>query len=178
MQTYEDIKHVWDVIEHIPNCMLVTRHRDHMHSRPMHAFVRQTENAIYFLTDVRTHKEEQLEEDNAVCLTFVDGAKFVSISGAAQISSDHMKIKELWTPAARAWWESDHDPNIRVLKVNPFEAELWEAPGKLLKAIAMASIDFAGAPGDIDLTRPEKGNVTKVKLGSKDALKFDGLTNS
>ena len=178
MQNHEDIKHVWDVIEKIPNCMLVTHHRDHMHSRPMHAFVRQTENAIYFLTDVRNHKDDQVEADNAVCLTFVDGNKFVSVSGVADISADLQKIKELWTPDARAWWDSEKDPNIRVLTVHPLEAQLWESSGKLLRAIAMASLEFAPAAGDVDLTKPDKGEHTKVTLGSKEALRYDGLTNS
>ncbi|MCW5714781.1 MAG: pyridoxamine 5'-phosphate oxidase family protein [Bauldia sp.] len=42
------------------------------------------------------------------------------------MANDRAKIKELWTPFARAWWESADDPDIRVLTVTPSKSEIWE----------------------------------------------------
>ena len=57
--------------------------------------------------------------------------KYVSISGHAQITNDREMVKSLWSLPAKAWWQDADDPNIRVITVNPEEAEWWDSPGLL-----------------------------------------------
>jgi general stress protein 26 len=139
--------------------MLVTRDGERMRSRPMGAYVVRNDNTIYFLTDARRHKDEEIERDAHVNLAFADtsGQKYVSISGLAKVSNDRAKIKELFSTPAKAWWDSADDPNIRVLKVTPDEAEFWDSPGSVVSYVKMAVAAVTG-------TRPDLGDNRKVAI--------------
>jgi general stress protein 26 len=102
---------------------------------------------------------EQIEEFPRVTLAFADtgGQKYVVVTGLAVVSNDRAKIKDLWSPFAKAWFESENDPNIRVLEFSPDEAELWDSPGTLITTVKMLS---AAATG----TRPDVGENRKVTL--------------
>jgi general stress protein 26 len=41
------------------------------------------------------------------------------VSGRGAISNDRERIKELFSVAAKAWWDASDDPNIRLLTVTP-----------------------------------------------------------
>jgi general stress protein 26 len=151
---------VWDLMQKISICMLSTRDGEFIRSRPMGAFVRREENAIYFLTDAARHKDDEIQQFPNVCLAFADGQKFVSLTGTAQVSSDRAKIKELWSTPAKAWWNSPDDPNIRVLTVVPHDAEYWDGPGPVVSYAKMA---VAAATG----TRPDMGDNRKVAMASR-----------
>ncbi len=94
----------------------------------------RVDNAVYFLTDVASHKDEEFARSPNVCLAFADSKaqKYVSISGTAQIQNDREKIRELWATPAKAWWDDADDPSIRLLKVTPSSAEYWNSPGTVV----------------------------------------------
>lgn len=151
--------HVWELMEKIGTAMLVTWDGTSQRARPMAASVRPREQAIYFLTDARRDKIEQIEHFPKVLLTFADtgGQKYVALTGRATVSNDRAKIKDLWSPFAKAWWDSAEDPNIRVLRIDPDEAELWDSPGTLIATVKMLT---AAATG----TRPDMGDNEKVAM--------------
>lgn len=67
---------------------------------------------------------------------------------------------ELWEPTAKAWWDSAENPNIRVLKVTPVEAQYWDGPGKV---VSMVKMMMAAATG----TKPKLGENRKVAMGGR-----------
>jgi general stress protein 26 len=152
---------VWELIEKIRMCMLVTHDSKagELRARPMSADVNVDDEAIYFLTDVRQHKDDEIEADHNVCLAFADpaGQQYVSVTGIATVSNDREKIAELWTVAARAWWNSKDDPNIRVLHILPLRAEYWDGLGSIVTHIKMAAAALTGI-------RPSLGANKKVEL--------------
>jgi general stress protein 26 len=150
----------WELSKKISICMLTNWDGQQLRSRPMGAHVARDENAIYFLTDARHHKDEQIQQYPQISMAFADtgGQKYVAIAGRAVVSNDRQKIRELFTTTAKAWWDSADDPNIRVLKVSPTDAEYWDGPGTTVSYIKMA---FAAATG----TRPEIGENRKVPMG-------------
>src|SRR5687768_14113136 len=133
----DEIARVWDLMEKISFCMLATWNGTELRSRPMDARVRRTENAIYFLTDARHLKDDEIARYPQVNLAFADtgGVKYVSLSGTAAITNDRAKIKELWEPTAKAWWDTPDNPNIRLATVTPADAEYWDSPGKIVSMI-------------------------------------------
>jgi len=154
-----DSERVWALMKKIGICMLATWDGHELHARPMGAYVRPEENAVYFLSDARRHKEDEIKQYSKVCLAFADtGAQnYVSLAGHAEVQADRAKIRELWGTPAKAWWDSPDDPNIRVLKVTPQEAEFWDAPRSTVAYAKMAAAALTG-------TRPEMGDNRKVAM--------------
>ena len=148
-----DQDRVWKLMEDIKYCMLVSHDGagDTIRARPMDAHPDRAQDAILFLTDIRNHKDDEVEINDNVCLTFADnsGYRFVSVSGTANVMEDRAKIHELWSSGNHAFWESADDPNIRILKVRPHQAEFWDSPGKVVTAVKMAAAAMTGKTQDL-----------------------------
>jgi general stress protein 26 len=154
-----DLGRVWKLVEKIGFCMLTTQSGTDLRARPMSAYAEEIENAIYFLTDVASHKDEEVARHPNVCLAFADskGQKYVSISGTAEIQNDREKIQDLWATPAKAWWDNAQDPSIRVLKITPSSAEYWDSPGTVISYIKMAA-------AAVSSSRPNMGDNVKVEM--------------
>lgn len=154
-----DAERAWELMKKIGFAMLVTRDGDKLRARPMSAYLERENNAIYFLSDARRHKDDEIARNPGVNLSFADASaqKYVSLTGTAVVSNDRAKIKELFSTEAKAWWESADDPNIRVLKVTPDDAEYWDSPGTVVSYVKMAAAAVTG-------TRPDIGENRKVSM--------------
>lgn len=155
----DDTKQAWDLMEKIGFAMLVTNDGDKLRARPMAAHIERDHNQIYFLTDARRHKDDEIARNPNINLSFADTSaqKYISVCGIAAVSNDRSKIKELFSTPAKAWWDSADDPNIRALKVTPVDAEYWNSPGSVVSYIKMAV-------AAVSKTRPEIGENRKVAL--------------
>lgn len=140
----DDAERVWDLMDRISVCMLASWDGRELTSRPMVAFVRRRNNAVYFLIDARLH--DDIKRYPKVCLAFADPTdrRFVSLSGLAEVSADRAVIRELWATPAKAWWDSADDPNIRMLKVTPDDAQFWEGSGKAVSTVKMTIAAMTG----------------------------------
>jgi general stress protein 26 len=63
----------------------------------------------------------------------------------------------LFATPVRAFWDNADDPNIRLLKITPDEAEFWDSPGTLVTYVRMAAAAVTG-------TRPAVGDKRKVAM--------------
>ncbi len=81
----------------------------------------------------------------------------MSLTGTAMVSNDRAKIRELFSTPAKAWWDNAEDPNIRVLKVTPDDAEFWDSPGSIISYVKMAAAAVMGS-------RPDLGENRKVSM--------------
>ena len=150
----EAIDRIWDLARKIDICMLTTWDGSQQRSRPMSARVRREENAIYFLTDLEGHKLTEIENFPHVSLAWADngGHKYVVIAGEAEVSNDRQRIHQLWEAFDKAWWDSAHDPKIRLLKVTPEDGEVWDSPNMLVSAAKMLAAAATGAKPDMGAT--------------------------
>lgn len=150
---------VWALMKKISICLLTTWTGEKLRCRPMDARVRREEGRIYFLADVRHHKDDEIARYPQMMLGFADtGAmKYVSLSGNALISNDRAKIKELWEPTAKAFWDSPDNPDIRLLTVTPDSAEYWDSPGSVVSYVKMAVAAVTGS-------KPDLGDNKKVAM--------------
>jgi general stress protein 26 len=152
---------VWALMQDIKIAMVVTHdgHGDHLRARPMAARPNADEHAIFFLTDSSAAKDEEVARNANVCLAFADikGQKFVSVTGAAEVSNDRKRIKEIFSIADKAFWKDAEDPAVRLLTVKPTMAEYWEGPGLVVSFVKMIGAALKG--GDPDL-----GDNKKVEL--------------
>ncbi len=150
---------VWELAEDIGICMFTTWSGTEQHSRPLAATVRRDEHAIYFLVDESGHKNVEIDKFPEVSCAFVDKKSndYVVIAGEAHLSNDREKIKDIWTDMAKAWWDSENDPSIRLLTVSPSRGEIWDGPNGFA---AMAKMAFAAATGH----EPDMGEMGKTRL--------------
>jgi general stress protein 26 len=155
----EPADRVWELMDRIGTCMLITHTGSGFHARPMSAIVKPDEDAIYFLTDVGCAKDDEIEANPDVALTFADGSgqKYVALTAHAEVSNDRDKIHELWSTAAKAFWESADDPDIRVLRITPGEAEYWDSPGTIATYVTMVAAAVTGS-------KPSVGENRKVAM--------------
>jgi general stress protein 26 len=105
------------------------------HARPMTTGKEPLEGALWFLTDARSGKIEELEQEPTVLLTYSDEDKqhYVSISGTATISRERDKIHALWSEPARIWFpDGPDDPSIALIRVELEVAEYWDAPSSTM----------------------------------------------
>ena len=155
----EHVERIWELARRIGIAMFVTWDGKEQRARPLAATVEKDEGAIYFLTDINGEKDDQIAEFPHVSVSFADhkSSKYVALSGKATISNDRARIKQLWSPFAKAWWDSPEDPAIRVIKVVPRDAELWDSPGRIVTTISMLAAAVTGRS-------PKIGENAKVAL--------------
>ena len=130
--------------------MLVTWDGQCQRARPLSARPDRNEGRIYFLTDVDGAKDEQIDRFPGVTLAFSDNRAhdYVVITGTARVSNDRAKIKELWGSPDKAWWDSADDPAIRLIIVEPDDAEIWKGPNRLIAGAKLLTAAVTGAKVD------------------------------
>ena len=139
-----DAERVWKLIGDIGTCMLATHEAGIIRARPMAARPRDSENAVYFLTSARGDKDEEIEADSNVSLMFIEGGKYLVVTGRARVLNDRALIADLWTSADAAWWHDAQDPDIRAIEVTLADAQFWEGPHGVLGATAAVLTAMAG----------------------------------
>jgi general stress protein 26 len=153
---------VWDIVEKTSVGMLTTRFAGGMRARPLDARPDRREGAIYFITDVRGLKDDEIEVAPAVCFTVVDSddKAYLSITGSAEILRDFDLAAKFWKKTDTVWWpDGPHDEHVRVLRLRPELAELWDGPASAI----VAAFEFvkARATGE----KPDLGENRKITVG-------------
>ena len=146
----EIVDRVWELAEKIDFCMFGTWDGAKQHARPLSSRVKRDEHAIYFLVSATGHKNLEIEKFPEVSLNYADtkAMNYISISGEARVSNDRAKIHELWSSFDKAWWDSETDPDIRLITVTPERAELWDSPGRMVAFATMLTAAVTGAKLD------------------------------
>ena len=124
------VERAWQVAARRTRSTLITVDGDRPVARPMSPKADADVGIVYFLTKADSPKSQADGEPATVF--FIDGNTYVSMTGSIVVTNDRAKIKELWTPFAKAWWDSPEDPDIRVLEVRAAEGEIWDGPKSCL----------------------------------------------
>jgi general stress protein 26 len=137
MAAESNLTRVWDIIERVGVCMLTTRFAGGLRARPLEARPDRSAGLIWFVTDLRSGKEREIEAEHGVGLVFIDTAEnaYLSITAGAEICHDRAKAAEIWKTTDNMWWNGPDDPNAGLLRVTPLTAELWDGPAS--KAVAV-----------------------------------------
>jgi general stress protein 26 len=143
MAAQDKTDRVWAIIEKVGIGMLTTRFAGGLRARPLEARPDRDAGVIWFLTDVRSGKDDEIAAASDIGLVFIDhrDKAYLSITGRAQVLRDNTKAVEIWKETDAAWWEGPDDPNVRVIRVEPRTAELWDGPA----SAAVAAFEFAKA---------------------------------
>lgn len=162
----------WHLAEKIRIALFNTWDGEQQRIRPLSAHIDREQHEICFLVGAHGGTTlaravgapaltliEQIERYPTVGLAFADqgSSDYVTITGQARVSNDRARIKELWSPFAKAWWDSADDPDIRLVTVTPEAAEVWEGPNKLIAYAVMLTAAATGA-------KPPVGDHGAVRL--------------
>src|SRR5829696_8940128 len=161
MTTQDSTDRIWDIVEKVGVCMLTTRFAGGLRARPVEARPDRDAGMIFFVTDVRGAKDDEIAAHPEVCLTFIDpnDKAYLSITGTAAVSRDPKKAAEIWHKTDDVWWPGGpEDPNARVLRIEPSTAELWDGPSS--KAVAVYEFARARLTG----AKPNLGEKRKVTV--------------
>ncbi|MBA2458602.1 MAG: pyridoxamine 5'-phosphate oxidase family protein [Gemmatimonadales bacterium] len=119
---------LYELIEGIEIAMVTTRRPDgHLVSRPMATQIQAQGSDLWFVTDIESHKLDELDQDPHVNLAYYRDRtrEWVSVSGTATMSQDRRAIHELYQPDWQAWFGSQggerdggpDDPRIALILV-------------------------------------------------------------
>jgi general stress protein 26 len=151
-QRSESIAKLREMIEGIDFCMLTTIDGGHLRSRPMSTQQADFDGDLWFFTSDQTHKIDEIEKDDRVCVAYSKPADsaYVSVSGRASVFKDRAKMEELWSPVLKAWFpEGLDDPHLCLLKVSADQAEYWESPsGKVVQLLGFVKALATGQEAD------------------------------
>ncbi|GAA4325911.1 pyridoxamine 5'-phosphate oxidase family protein [Flaviaesturariibacter amylovorans] len=131
------------LVEEIRVCMFITNADDAVdHTRPMSVVDVDPDGKLWFFTDIRSIKVEEVEKTHKVHLTFAHPGKesYLDLWGSSHVVTDRAKIKEKFTPMVKPWFPNGpEDPNIALLHVHPERCYYWDAEtGKMVQFLKMA----------------------------------------
>jgi general stress protein 26 len=160
MGRQNELTRVWDIIEKVGVCMLTTQFDGGLRARPLEARPDREAGLIWFVTDLRSGKEHEIEAEHDVGLVFIDLADkaYLSLTARAEVQRDHAKAADIWKSTDSVWWSGPDDPNVCVLRVRPITAELWDGPSS--KAVAIYEFAKARLTGE----KPNLGENRKVTV--------------
>src|SRR5438067_6516945 len=121
MSREQDTARVWEIIERVGTGMLTTRFAWGLRARPLEARPERDAGLIWFVTDLRSGKEHEIEAEDDVGLVFIDHKEkaYLSLTARAEVRRDHAKAAEIWKKTDSVWWKGPDDPNVCVLRVRP-----------------------------------------------------------
>lgn len=158
------LERVWGIIERTGVGMLTTKFRGGMRARPLEARPDRDAGLLWFVTDVRGHKDDEIEAAHDVCFVVIEreDKAYLSITGRAHVIRDAVKAAKIWKQTDDAWWpDGPRDTNVRVIRLEPATAELWDGPA----SGAVVAYEFAKArlTGD----QPDLGENRKVTVSMR-----------
>lgn len=138
----------WAHIDDIRAGMLAIGRARHV---PMSPYPREEDAAIWFITAQGTDLVEALERGESEASLLIGGNDRLQtrIEGRAALVQDRAKLEELWNPVAAAWFEGIDDPDIRLIRVTPSEAEVWINKGSVGFAWEIAKARMSGDKPDM-----------------------------
>ncbi len=167
VSTEKKLEDLYDLIEGIEVCMFTTRRPDgYLVSRPMQTQRRAGGADLWFVTNIESHKLDELAFDPHVNLAYYRDRtrEWVSVSGIAAITQDRDKIHELYSPDWRAWFGDEggarnggpDDPRIALVLVDAHSVTYMNSDQSTPRVL------FEVVKGVVTGSRPDVGSVREL----------------
>jgi general stress protein 26 len=158
---HEHEQRVWEILETTGVGMLTTQFAQGLRARPLEPRPDRDNSVIYFITDVRGLKDDEIEAVPEVCFTLTNHKEkaYLSLTARASVLRDPLLAAKFWKSSDDVWWPGGpEDKNVRVLRLEPVRAELWDGPASSL----VAAYEFAKARATGE--KPNLGEKRKVTV--------------
>lgn len=160
---------LYELIANIETAMFTTRRSDErLVSRPMATQAREPIADLWFVTDIESHKLDELDHDPHVNLAYFDNDRYewVSVSGTASISTDRELIRSLYKPDWKVWFGKvdevrdggPDDPRLALILVDADSVVYMkrDKPSPLVL--------YEVAKGFLTGSRPDVGEVKRLEM--------------
>jgi general stress protein 26 len=152
LQNEEALKKFKKLVEEIRTCMFITdsatEDKAANHTRPMATIDVEADGTLWFYTDIRSIKVEEVSMERNVHLVYAHPGKesYLDVWGTATVVTDRQTIVDKWSPIVKAWFpDGITDPNLGMLKVKPFTCHYWDAEtGKMVQFLKIAASIVTG----------------------------------
>lgn len=138
------------LVKDINVCMFITNQPGQDHTRPMYTVETDEQGALWFYTNIRSIKVEEVSADHTVHLVYAHPGKesFMDVWGRADVIRDQQQLKDKWTPMIKAWFpDGVDDPNLCLLKVQPQTVYYWDAEsGRMVSFLKILAGAVTGKP--------------------------------
>ena len=134
----------WDRVENVNVGMLSAQGTD---PRPMAHHTRRDDNALWFLTAVNTDigKDAAAGKSARFQVCSGDAKIYAVVDGSLSIETDRAKLEDIWSPVDAAWFEDGKDdPDVRLVRFTPTEAEVWASDSTAKALYDMATSALGG----------------------------------
>jgi general stress protein 26 len=130
-----DTTRVWEMMQKIDICMLVTRFEAEPRARPMSTIPKRDEGSVYLLTEATSSAANDIGADGTVLLAYQGSSDHLSVGGTASVMDDMALVKRLWSPGAEAFWpDGPEASNVVAIKVDPDRADYWDGPNRIVSS--------------------------------------------
>jgi general stress protein 26 len=148
---------IWDVLENSSVGMFTTCFDGGLRARPLDARPDRKTGEIFFVIDVRGLKDNEVKAKPDVCFTVINAEQraYLSITGSATIFYDEALLRKIWKRSDDVWWhDGPQDKNVRILRLEPRTADLWDGPASSAVAtFEMSKARLTGKEPDLGQNR-------------------------
>lgn len=146
----EAIKKFKKLVNEINVCMFITNKQEADHTRPMATVEVEENGTLWFFTDIRSIKVEEINSNHTVHLVYAHPGKesYLDVWAEASVVTDMQSKKDKWTPFVKAWFpDGVDDPNLALLKVQPQDVYYWDAEaGRMVSFLKIIAGVITGKP--------------------------------
>jgi len=150
----DGVQRIAELIKDLRMAMLVTIDvRGLPNSRPMATQGEDFTGTLWFFTDRNSPKVRDVVNNPSVNVVFMKSAaeSYLSLVGTAEVDNDRDRMRAMWTPWMKAWFDSVEDPDLCLLRVQVDEAEYWDTPGgKVASLLSLVKGAVTGDAGDME----------------------------
>ncbi len=151
LQSEEALKKFKKLVQEVNICMFITGSSEpHDHTRPMATVDVEDDGTLWFYTDIRSIKVEEVTVNREVHLVYAHPGKesYLDLWGTSSIVTDRQLIKDKWSPVVKAYFPNGaDDPNLALMKVQPTSVYYWESEtGKMVQFLKMTAAAVTGNP--------------------------------
>ncbi|MEI6948723.1 pyridoxamine 5'-phosphate oxidase family protein [Paraflavisolibacter sp. H34] len=152
LQSKEALEKYRKLVNDINVCMFITNctsgGNSPEHTRPMATIEVEDDGTLWFFSDIRSIKIEEVSVEHKVHLTYAHPGKesYMDVRGTADVITDRAQIKSKWKPMVKAWFPGgSDDPNLALLRVRPSDCYYWDAEtGKMVAFLKIAAAAITG----------------------------------
>ncbi len=143
LEQEEAVKKFKKLAEEVNVCMFITNNNsEHEHTRPMETIEVESDGSLWFFTDIRSVKVDEVSQDREVHLTYAHPGKnsYMDVRGVGSIVTDRQLIKDKFKPVVKSYFpDGEDDINLALMKVTPQNVYYWEnETGKMVQFFKMA----------------------------------------